>query len=177
MDHFQVTEILDSFRIIADTREQRTPRAAERFASFGVPVERATLNYGDYCWNIDLPGGTFHDVSSQVNPPCVIERKMSADELAACFTRSRDRFRREFERARDAGAKTYLLIEDCTWETIMNKRYRSRYNPKAFLASLTAWSIRYDISPIFCKSATSGKLIREILYRDIKERLERGEYG
>jgi len=30
---------------------------------------------------------------------------------------------------------------------------------------------------VFCKADTSGALIKEILYRDMKERLERGEYG
>ena len=70
----------------------------------------------------------------------------------------------------------YLLVEDGTWEGIIMHRYRSRLHPSAFLASLTAWAVRYDISIVFCRSATSGKLIREILYRDIKERLERGEY-
>ena len=29
---------------------------------------------------------------------------------------------------------------------------------------------------VFCKEETSGRLIKEILYRDLKERLERGEF-
>lgn len=177
MDSFEIREILNSFRIIADTREQRTPKAEERFKSFGVPVERATLSYCDYCGNIDLPGGVLYGMDSVIKPACCIERKMSLDELASCFTRGRDRFRREFERASEAGARVYLLIENGSWEAIANHRYRSRYHEAAFTASLTAWTIRYNLVPLFCKSGTSGKLIREILYRDMKERLERGEYG
>ena len=178
MAPFEIKRTLDSFRIIADTREQRTPRAAERFKAFGAPVERCTLAYGDYAANITLPSGTaLYDTSQTLSAPCVIERKMSADELAMCFTRGRDRFRREFEKARDAGAKTYLLVEGASYESIINGRYRSKYNPAAFLASLTAWCVRYDLSPVFCRAETSGKLIKEILYRDIKERLERGDYG
>jgi len=177
MDNFEIRDILGTFRIIADTREQRTPRAEERFKSFGVPVERATLSYCDYCGQITLPGGPLYDTASAIKPSCCIERKMSLDELAGCFTRSRDRFRREFERASEAGARTYLLIENGSWEGIARHRYRSRYNETAFRASLTAWVVRYGIVPLFCKAETSGELIREILYRDIKERLERGEYG
>lgn len=177
MDSFEIRETLNSFRIIADTREQRTPKAEERFRSFGVPVERATLSYCDYCGNIDLPGGVLYGADSVIKPACCIERKMSLDELASCFTRGRDRFRREFERASEAGARVYLLIENGSWEAIANHRYRSRYHEAAFTASLTAWTIRYNLVPLFCKSGTSGKLIREILYRDMKERLERGEYG
>jgi hypothetical protein len=43
------------------------------------------------------------------------------------------------------------------------------------MASLMAWTVRYNLRPIFCKAETSGALIKEILYRDMKERLERGE--
>lgn len=177
MDHFEMNDILQSFYVVADTREQNTPRASERFKSFGVPVKRATLNYGDYCGNITLPGGDLYDTSSRISASCCIERKMSLDELAMCFTRSRDRFQREFDRAADQGAKIYLLVENASWEAIQKHRYRSRFNPKAFQASLVAWSIRYNLTPVFCKAETSGELIKEILYRDIKERLARGEYG
>ncbi|MBR3153578.1 MAG: ERCC4 domain-containing protein [Lachnospiraceae bacterium] len=178
MDPLEIEATLDTFRIIADTREQNTPKASERFKSFGVPVQRATLRYGDYCANVFLPTGQpLHDASSTISAPCVIERKMSIDELAGCFGRGRDRFRREFQRAKDAGATVYLLIEGCTFEAIINKRYRSRFNPDALLASLMAWAIRYDLRILFCKAGTSGRIIKEILYRDIKERLERGDYG
>jgi len=177
MDPFEITEILESFRIIADTREQNTSRARRRMQSIGAPVERATLRYGDYCWNADIDGKTFHNITGTVFAPCVIERKMSLDELAGNFTRGRKRFQREFERAADHSAKVFLLVENGSWEGIMMHRYRSKYNPKAFLASLTAWMVRYNMTPVFCRAETSGSMIREILYRDLKERLERGEYG
>lgn len=177
MDHFEINEILQTFQIVADTREQNTPRASERFKSFGVPVQRATMNYGDYCGLITINGEPIYDTSSRISASCCIERKMSLDELAMCFTRGRDRFRREFERAADQGAKVYLLVENASWEAIQKHRYRSRFNPSAFQASLVAWSIRYNLTPVLCKAETSGELIKEILYRDIKERLARGEYG
>ena len=177
MDHFEIEEVLETFRIVVDTREQNTPKASERYKSFGVPIERATMKFCDYCAQISLPDGPLHDTSKAISAPCCIERKMSLDELATCFTRGRDRFRREFERAAAAGSKVFLLVENGSWEAIMRHRYRSKFNPEAFKASLVAWSIRYDMTPVFCKSESSGELIREILYRDMKERLERGEYG
>ena len=57
---------------------------------------------------ITLPAGPIYDISETVSPCCVIERKMSLEELAMCFGRGRDRFEREFQRARDAGAKIYI---------------------------------------------------------------------
>lgn len=179
MDRFEIEQALESFRVIVDTREQASNRAVERFAALGDGLERATLDYGDYCANITLPDGkSLYDCAEgRISPVCIVERKMSMDELAMCFTRGRDRFRREFERATAAGAKIYLLIEGGDWEKIFRHSYRSRFNTKAYIATLTAWMVRYDIGVMFCKPGTSGKLIREILYRDIKERLERGEYG
>ena len=177
MDHFEIAEALSTFRILVDNREQATPKAVERYKSFGVPFERATLNYGDYCGVITVNGSSIYDISKAVKAACVIERKMSLDELASCFTRSRDRFRREMERACSSGSKVYLLVENGSYEGIIKHRYKSRFRPSAFLASLTAWTVRYNIIPIFCKAETSGQIIKEILYRDMKERLERGEYG
>jgi hypothetical protein len=102
---------------------------------------------------------------------------MSLDELAMCFTKGRDRFRREFQRADAAGAKVYLLVEGASYEDIIAHRYRSKFASNAFIASLTAWTVRYDTTPIFCQAETSGAIISEILYRDMKERLVKGEYG
>ena len=177
MDHFEVTEALNTFQILVDNREQATPKAVERYKSFGVPYKRATLNYGDYCGIITLNDSEIYDTAHSVKASCVIERKMSLDELAMCFTRGRDRFRREMERAASNNSTVYLLVENATYEGIIKHRYRSRFSPSAFLASLTAWTVRYNLRPIFCKADTSGQLIKEILYRDMKERLERGEYG
>ena len=176
MNRHEVDSILDSFRVVVDNREQNTPKARKRYKAIGM-TERATLSFGDYCGNVNIGGKPLCDISSTISPVCVVERKMNLDELAMCFTRSRERFRREFERARDAGAKVYLLVEDATYEDIMRHRYRSKFASNAFLASLLAWSARYNITPIFCRAETSGELIREILARDLRERLERGEYG
>lgn len=176
MDSFEIREILDTFQIIVDTREQDTAEARRRYKAFGVPVIRGTLDYGDYAGQITLPNGDLLDTSIRLKPKCVIERKMSLDELAGNLTRGRKRFEREFNRARGADAKVYLLVENATWEGLLNHRYKSKFSVNAFKASLVAWMIRYNVTPVFCKSQTSAELIREILYRDIKERLERGEY-
>lgn len=179
MDVFEQKEVLKTFGVLIDTREQDTPKAQKRYSAFGVPFRRATLSYGDYTYTAQLPDGTMVNADSDraIFPLCVVERKMSLDELAQCFTRDRERFVREFARAKANGAKIYLLVEGATWEAVLNHRYRSKFNPNAFLASMLAWEARYNMTLIFCKEDTSGRLIKEILYRDLKERLERGEYG
>ena len=177
MNNFEIKSVLDTFEILVDTREQATRRSSERYEAFGVPFRRQTLNYADYTYNVMIDGKDLHDRKGRVDGLCCIERKQNLDELALCFTRGRDRFEREFRRASDKNAKVYLLIENASWDMILDGQYRSRFKPKAFIASLTAWQVRYGLNVVFCEARHSGMLIREILYRDIKERLERGEFG
>lgn len=176
MDVFEIKDVLKSFKILVDSREQRTDKALKRYESFGAPWERTTLSYGDYTYNIKLPSGRWLlDQDETVKGLCVVERKMNLDELASCFTHSRDRFEREFLRASEQDARIYLLVENANWENLINGKYRSKFTPNAYLASLLAWQVRYNLQLYFCKAETSGRLIKEILYRDLKERLERGE--
>lgn len=167
----EIENSLQTMVILTDTREQPSDRAQKRFKSFECPYRRQKLDFGDYSAEFLLVDGRTVRVNA------AIERKMSLEELSSCFTRDRDRFRREFERAQQAGASMYLLVENATWENLINGKYKTKFNKKAFLASLTAWIARYDLKPVFCKAETSGRLIKEILYREMKQRLEAGEYG
>ena len=177
MNLFEAKDLLETFEIICDTREQMTPRAEQRYKSFGVNYSRGTLNYGDYCGNITFQDGRkLYDASETISAKCVVERKMNLDELAQCFTRGRERFKREFERASDHGCRVFLLCENGSIEKIMKHDYRSRFKPKAFLASIIAWNIRYDMQLIFCNQLNTGIMIREILFRDMKERIEKGDF-
>jgi ERCC4-type nuclease len=177
MNHFEIDDCLESMQIVVDTREQPSKRAQRRYESFCVPYRRQTLSYGDYTYNFCLPSGEmlFGD-SETIKGHVVVERKQDLVELSQCFCQSRERFEREFQRAKENGATVYLLVEDANWENLINGKYATRFNSKAFFASITAWMARYDIKIIFCKSETSGKMIKEILYRELKERLQRGEY-
>ena len=174
---FDETQILRTMEILVDTREQRTPKAEQRYRSFGVPYSRATLAYGDYTANfIMMDGKKLYDTSKTVKPVCIVERKMSLDELAQCFTHSRDRFEREFQKAKDNHCFIHLICEDGNYEKRAGHKYKSKFPPSAFLASITAWERRYDIHFHFCSSLETGHLIKEFLYRDMKERISRGDY-
>lgn len=163
MHPIEIANQLDSMVCLVDTREKPTARAKKRLAAIGFPIERVALNFGDYsarCGAIDL--------SCMV----AIERKMDLDELAHCYCQDRPRFEREFLRAKDADAKVYLLIENASWEKAYSGLYRSKMRPESLVASITAWLARYRCQLIFCREETSGKLIHDILYREMKEALE-----
>lgn len=168
MNPFEVSRALKNLTLIVDTREQDTDRLRRRIRQTGLSSVRQKLDFGDYSAKTTLDNGTEFDISGSVS----IERKMNLDELCACYCKGRKRFTREFERAKSAGAKVYLLIENASWENTFNGKYRSKMTSSALTASLFAWLARYNCQIIFCKEETSGKIIREILYREMKERLE-----
>lgn len=167
MHPVEIENTLKTLTLIVDTREQDTARARRRFARIGLPYIRKALNFGDYSCFVTLPDGTELDFSGSVS----IERKMDLDEIIGCFTRHRARFAREFKRAKEHHAKLYLLIENASWEKVLKANYRSKMNANALLASMTAWLARYDCQLIMCDELTSPRLIKEILYREAKERL------
>lgn len=168
MTPFEVSEALERLTLLVDTREQDTIFFRRRLKEVGLPWKRKKLDFGDYSMKVELEDGKEVDFSRDVT----IERKMSLDELCQCYGKDRERFTREFQRARAAGAKTYLLVENGSWEKALEGVYRSKMHPKALTHSLTAWLARYDCQVIFCQAKTTPKLIREIVYREAKERLE-----
>ena len=167
MDIFEIKNALENIVVLVDTREQDTTAFRRRMKSIGYPTERKKLDFGDYSAKVVAENNTF-DFSNDF----AIERKMSLDELCNCYCKGRKRFEREFLRAKDKNAKLYLLIENADFEMVYNGEYRSLMQPKALIASIMAWLARYDCQLLFCESHTSGKLIREIIYREVKERLE-----
>lgn len=163
---YEIEKALEEITIIADTREQDTEAFRRRFKAVELPVIRRKLDFGDYSAIVNINGEEF-SLENQV----VIERKMSVDELCMCFGKERQRFQREFQRAKEAGARIYLIVENGTWENVFAGRYRSRLNAEALTASLAAWSARYNLIPMFCKPETSGRLIALLLKYELRERL------
>lgn len=163
MNPFDIDDALKTMTVLVDTREQDTDRAKRRLHRIGTPIERVKLDFGDYsvrCDRLDLRDSV------------AIERKMSLVELSQCFFQNRARFAREFDRAKQKGAKVYLLVEGGSFDKIYRHQYRTKVSPKAYIASLLAWLARYNCQIVFCDELTSGDLIHDILYRELKERLE-----
>lgn len=163
MDHFAVKRYLATMSVLCDTREQITPRSSRRLKQIGVPIERVALSFGDYSARCDAL-----DLRSSV----AIERKMDLSELARCYCQDRKRFIREFERAKEAGAKLYLLVENGSLDEAYSGHYRAKVHPASLTASMLAWLARYDCQILFCKEENSGHVIHDVLFRELKERLE-----
>lgn len=163
MNPFEVKAALKSMIILWDTREQQTPRARKRMEQVQVPIERVALSFGDYSAKCD---------ALDLRDSVAIERKMDLTELAHCYCQDRKRFTREFERAKELGAKLYLLIENGSLDDAYSGHYRARVHPASLTASMLAWLARYDCQILFCSANNTGKVVHDVLYRELKERLE-----
>ena len=168
MNTAEIQSALDTLTLIVDTREQDTRLLRERLKHTGLPYVRRKLDFGDYSALVYDADGEEIDFSSSF----AVERKMSLDELAQCYTRSRDRFVREFTRAKEADAKLYLLVEGASWEQAISGKYRTRVAANALVASMTTWLARYHCQLILCEAQSTPRLLREFCYREVKTRLE-----
>jgi ERCC4-type nuclease len=136
--------------ILVDTREQ-TPLP---FAHF--PTERATLATGDY------------SVKGFENDFCV-ERKSIAD-LIRSATFERERFERELVRMRGYSFRRLLIVG--TLADIEAHRYRSQANPKAIIASLTAFEVRYSLPVCFRETPEAAAVqVERWAFYFLRERL------
>ena len=178
MEGYEIQNCLDSMKILVDSAEQPTDEYRRRCDSFGVPYERRNLNYADYTYDFLLPNGKWlHEGVEAVKGDAVIERKMSLRELSGNLCQNWDRFCREFDRAAEHKASVYLIVEDASWMKIITGKYDTKFNSKAYLHRLLKLIAIYQIKPIFVHKELSGQMIYEILYRELKIRLELGEYG
>lgn len=166
MNGYDIENALKTLTVIVDTREQNTPQAKKRYRDIALPVEREKLDFGDYSAKVEADG-----TEIRFDSQFAIERKMSFGELCQCFCKGRARFEREFLRAKQANAKLYLLIEDGGFDKAIAGRYNSQMNPNALIGSIFSFLAKYECQIIFVSAENSGRIIREIIKKEVETRL------
>lgn len=130
-----------------------------------IPTITRKLDTGDYSCQLG-------DISFERD--ICVERKHNLDEICGNFTVERERFEREFMRARAYGTKVVLIIENASWSDIFIGNYRSKLNSKSLFGSLLSWMVRFNITVLFCKPEESARIIYGIFYYYAKEKLMYG---
>lgn len=153
--------------IIVDSREK--PKAIGKILSYfdkqGIKYETSKLLFGDYM-DYNRPG-------------LVIDRKQNIAELAKNCTIEHDRFRRELERVKEAGAELVILVEQCRYidrkqtikvETIQDLiRWSNKYTTitgEKVYRVLASWCYKYPLRVEFCNKQFTGRKIIKILYEE-----------
>ena len=160
--------------VIVDSREK--PKAIERtlqyFSDHGIEYEVSKLLFGDYMdWN---------------RPGVVVDRKQNIAELAKNCTVEHERFRREMEKARKAGATLVILVEqnrykdrgewveiDSIEDLIRWSSPHTMVRGEKVYRVLASWTAKYPLRVEFCDKRSTGRKIVEILYSDENEFIQR----
>lgn len=160
--------------IIIDSREK--PKAISKildyFNKVGITYEVSKLLFGDYMdWN---------------RPGIVVDRKQNIAELAKNCTVEHERFRREMDKARKAGATLVVLVEQNRykdrgeWVEVDSIEDLLRWSsPHTMVRGekvyrvLASWTAKYPLRVEFCDKRSTGRRIAEILYRDENEQNQR----
>lgn len=130
-----------------------------------IPTITRKLDTGDYSCQLG-------DISFERD--ICVERKHNLDEICGNFTVERERFEREFMRARAYGTKIVLIIENASWSDIFIGNYRSKLSSKSLVGSLLSWMVRFNITVLFCKPEESARIIYGVFYYYAKEKLMYG---
>lgn len=156
--------------VIVDSREK--PKAIERtlkyFSDHGIEYEVSKLLFGDYMdWN---------------RPGVVVDRKQNIAELAKNCTVEHERFRREMEKARKAGATLVILVEqnrykdrgewvevDSIEDLLRWSSPHTMVRGEKVFRVLASWTAKYPLRVVFCDKRSTGRKIVEILYSDENE--------
>lgn len=150
-------------QLISDTREKKNQHVLNYFEAVGIKYEVCKLDYGDYM--------------DAYRPGIVIDRKQNIAELAKNCTTDHARFVRELERAKKAGSRLVILVEQNRYkdrekwvrvETIedlmlWSSPHTTIRGEKVFRV-LSAWINKYDIEVRFCDKRQTGQKILEIIY-------------
>lgn len=170
MERYELDDALKSMQILIDTREKKNAHIITSLEGRKCPYMAHKLDYGDYtcCYDTgEKSGVSFETVA-------VVERKATLDELAGNITKGRERFEREFLRAKKAGAKVFLMIESGSYDEIQQHRYRSQLPPKSYLNTLFSWQQKYNITISFVSKAFAGDYIYATLFMALKNHLLHG---
>lgn len=156
--------------IIVDSREK--PKAIKgilkHFEDEGIPYESSKLLFGDYMdWN---------------RPGLVIDRKQNVQELAKNCTVEHERFKREMEKAKKAGATLVILVEQNRYndrgkwihingieDLLLWSSPHTVVTGEKVYRVLASWAAKWPIRVEFCDKRQTGRRIVEILYNGESE--------
>ena len=156
--------------LIVDSREKQKAIASilDYFEHKGIKYTISKMLFGDYM--------------DYNRPNIVVDRKQNIAELAKNCTAEHERFKREIERARDAGATLYILVEQNRYEdrgervkveTIEDLlRWSSphtRVRGEKVYRVLKSWIAKYPLEVRFCQKQFTGYNILKIIYGDNKQ--------
>lgn len=156
--------------MLVDTRDQVWNHISDFFDKKDIKYKRKKLDNCDYSFYVPANEKLNIEREMRFDKEIAIERKASLDELAGNLTQHRTRFEEEMA---TFNGKKYLLIENSSYQDVVNGNYRSEYNSKSFLATLHAFNHRYNLEIVFMPdNKLSGLWIYSTFIYWLREKLK-----
>ena len=167
----ELKELLSSMVIIYDSNEKENNHILEYLDKKKVQYKKMKLNFGDYSFY--LPANEKLGIHRDLyfTDVVTVERKGSLEELSGNFTKGRANIEEEFNRKRGA---MYLMVENATYEDIINHNYKTEYKPLSYLATLNSFEARYNLKTAFVKRQAAGNFIYHKFLYYLREYFVRG---
>ena len=166
----EIKEISKSMIVLIDKREKVNNHITDYFDKHKIAYREQTLEFGDYSFL--LPAARRMSQDTYFHKDIVIERKNSLEELSGNLGKERDRFEKEFLKAKSNNCEIHLLVESPRgYNDIMEHKYDTEFKPLSYIASLKSWENRYDIKTQFVDKQYSGYIIWSTFYYYLREAL------
>ena len=123
--------------------------AKRELEKHNIKYEVTALPVGDYSFALDPCEEFGINERMYFHQDIIIEKKNSLEELSGCFTQTRERFNDEWSRC--WAKRKFLLIENASYEMLVNGEYDTKYNSKSFLGSFHSFVAKYGIEVMFIK--------------------------
>lgn len=168
----ELKALLKTMVILCDTREQANDHITGYLKKKEVPYQSKALSFGDYSAMIPANAemGIMRDLF--FDQSVVIERKGSLEELSGNLTNGRERFKDELTRA--SKAEFHLMIEGKSFSDIINHRYTTQFNEKAYMASLLSLQSEHGFNLAFIDRNDAGLYIYSFLYYHVRNKFLKG---
>ena len=128
--------------MLVDSREQKWDHVKDWCDQKNISYKIKKLDNCDYSFYLPAAPELNIERELRFDKEIAIERKASLDELAGNLTEHRTRFEEEMATFK---GKKYLLVENATYDKIVNEKYRSQYKANSYLATLHAFNHRYNL--------------------------------
>ena len=174
MPHLTDKQINEIFRkytyIIVDSREKDL-HIKTTFDNLSVHNITDHLRYGDY--SIMIRKCEKYGITEDIKMKVAVERKRSLEEISSNLAQNKARFEREMKRCIEDGGMMCIMIENATYDDIMNHNYKTDLKPKSFLALLHTITARYGVHFIFLSRNSASLYVYNYLKYYIKEYLKK----
>ena len=161
-------ELLDSIVILVDTREHegKHDHILNYFDSKNISWKRSKLDYGDYSGMLPANEKLGIDRDIYFTNEVMVERKANLEELSNNYSSERNRIKAEFA---SAPPHKVLLVENASYEMMVEGKYDTSYNPKSYWGSMLSMWHKYDMPVIFIKNKQyTGQFIYGFIYYYIR---------